>query len=249
MTENTNLVHGLLSRLSELGEVELIDKTRVENISFGEDTGKLDLRTWPVVEITGGRKLVARLLVGADGANSPVRTFAGIESRGWDYEQHGVVATVKLASGSTDGVEKTAYQRFLPTGPVALLPVSLGVSPISRSVWRLMIVGISQLPGDFATLVWSTTPKIAAKLKMLAPNDFTAMVNAAFRLSHVDIDYIKDLDEGIAGDVQWRESVSQFDYARVPGRIVGVQEKSVASFPLRMRHADSYIAERLALVG
>lgn len=75
------------------------------------------------------------------------------------------------------------------------------------------------------------------------------MVNAAFRLSHVDIDYIKDLGEGIAEEVQWRERVSQFDYSRVPARIIGVQDRSVASFPLRMRHADSYIAERVALVG
>lgn len=107
----------------------------------------------------------------------------------------------------------------------------------------------SQLPGDFATLVWSTTPQVAAKLKTLAPDEFSAMVNAAFRLSHVDIDYIKGLSEGIAGEVQWRERVSQFDYTRVPARVVGVQNKSVASFPLKMRHADSYIAERIALVG
>lgn len=97
--------------------------------------------------------------------------------------------------------------------------------------------------------MWSTTPQIAAKLKTLAPDDFSAMVNAAFRLSHVDIDYIKELSEGIVSEVQWRESVSQFDHARVPARIVGVQDKSVASFPLKMRHADSYIAERIALVG
>lgn len=246
MTENSNLVHGLLSRISELGGVEIIDKTRVESISFGEDNGELDLRTWPVVEITGGRKLVARLLVGADGANSPVRTFAGIESRGWDYERHGVVATVKLEEGSRVGVEKTAYQRFLPTGPVALLPVGLGSRILSNH--ELTELG-SQLPGDFATLVWSTTPQVAAKLKTLAPDEFSAMVNAAFRLSHVDIDYIKDLSEGITGEVQWREQVSQFDYTRVPARVVGVQDKSVASFPLKMRHADSYIAERIALVG
>lgn len=124
MTENANLVHGLLSRISELSGIDIIDRTRVEGISFGEDNGELDLRTWPVVAVTGGRKLVARLLIGADGANSPVRTFAGIESRGWDYGRHGVVATVNLAKGSGVGVEKTAYQRFLPAGPVALLPVS-----------------------------------------------------------------------------------------------------------------------------
>ncbi|CRK32939.1 hypothetical protein BN1723_019753, partial [Verticillium longisporum] len=56
---------------------------------------------------------------------------------------------------------KTAYQRFLPTGPVAMLP----------------------LPGKYSTLVWSTTPANAALLKSLAPKDFIALVNAAFRLS------------------------------------------------------------------
>lgn len=90
---------------------------------------------------------------------------------------------------------------------------------------------------------------MAAKLKTLAPDEFSAMVNAAFRLSHVDIEYIKGLNEGVAGEVQWRERVSQFDYTRVPARVIGVQDKSVASFPLKMRHADSYIAERIALVG
>ncbi|RPB00900.1 ubiquinone biosynthesis hydrox [Choiromyces venosus 120613-1] len=225
MTENVNLVHGLLSRLEELGGAELIDKTRVEGISFGEDHGSLDLRTWPIVQITGGRKLAARLLVGADGANSPVRTFAGIESRGWDYGRHGVVATVKIEDVSS--AERTAYQRFLPTGPIALLP----------------------LPGNFATLVWSTTPEIAAQLKEFSPVDFVAMVNSAFRLSNVDIEYMAKMDGGISEEYQWRQSVTPFDKAGVPGTILGVQEKSIASFPLKMRHADSYISERVALVG
>ncbi|KAG0636489.1 hypothetical protein HOY80DRAFT_355020 [Tuber brumale] len=225
MTENVNLVHGLLSRLEELGGAQLIDKTRVEGISFGEDHGTLDLRTWPVVQITGGRELAARLLVGADGANSPVRAFAGIESRGWDYGRHGVVATVKIED--MPDVERTAYQRFLPTGPVALLP----------------------LPGNFATLVWSTTPEIAAQLKKLSSVDFVAMVNSAFRLSHVDIAYMAKMDGGISEEYQWRQSVTPFDKTGVPSTILEVQEMSVASFPLKMRHADSYISERVALVG
>ncbi|CUS10157.1 unnamed protein product [Tuber aestivum] len=225
MTENVNLVHGLLSRLEELGGAQPIDNTRVEGISFGEDHGTLDLRTWPVVQITGGRKLAARLLVGADGANSPVRAFAGIESRGWDYGRHGVVATVEIEEIS--GAERTAYQRFLPTGPIALLP----------------------LPGNFATLVWSTTPEIAAQLKKLSSVDFVAMVNGAFRLSHVDIAYMAKMDAAISEEYQWRQSVTPFERAGVPSTILGVQENSISSFPLRMRHADSYISERVALVG
>lgn len=144
MTENVNLVHGLLSRLEELGGAQLIDKTRVEGISFGEDHGTLDLRTWPVVQITGGRKLAARLLVGADGANSPVRTFAGIESRGWDYGRHGVVATVKTED--MPSAERTAYQRFLPTGPIALLPVS---DTLYQNQEASMLIQCAAASGEF----------------------------------------------------------------------------------------------------
>ncbi|KAH0562544.1 hypothetical protein GP486_002775 [Trichoglossum hirsutum] len=124
MTENLNLTSALLTRLEELGGLTILDSTRVENIRLGQETETLDLSAWPVVELANGRRLAARLLVGADGANSPVRAFAGIESRGWDYERHGLVATVQLEGEGWGGAgEKIAYQRFLPTGPVALLPV------------------------------------------------------------------------------------------------------------------------------
>lgn len=127
MTENLNLTSGLLRRLDELGGVSIFDNARVESIGYGDEHEHFDLSSWPVVEMSGGKRLAARLLVGADGAESPVRTFAGIESRGWDYQSHGVVATVKLEGKEWGGdVEKVAYQRFLPTGPVALLPVRCG---------------------------------------------------------------------------------------------------------------------------
>jgi ubiquinone biosynthesis monooxygenase Coq6 len=129
MCENNNLVSSLLSRIKELGEgIDIMDKTRVEKISFGSDTDELDLRKWPVVTISSGRQLAARLLVGADGANSPVRTFAEIETRGWDYGRHGVVATLNLEYEQIG--EKTAFQRFLPTGPVAMLPVRPSSHPL-----------------------------------------------------------------------------------------------------------------------
>lgn len=125
MTENLNLTSALLARLDELGGYTCFDNSKLQDISYGEETESLDLSGWPVVEVSGGRKLAARLLVGADGANSPVRTFAGIESRGWDYGSHGLVATIELEGNGWGGErEKTAYQRFLPTGPAALLPVS-----------------------------------------------------------------------------------------------------------------------------
>ena len=231
MTENANLVRGLLERLSELGGCQMFDRTKVSHIALGPTpepaAQSLDLSSWPHLTLSSGQTLAARLLVGADGANSPVRTFAGICSRGWDYDRHGVVATLKLAQHP--GVPATAYQRFLPTGPIAMLP----------------------LPGGYATLVWSTTPAHAAHLKTLAPEDFLAMVNAAFRLMPVDIAYMHTIGQGQVDELEWRvKHTPQLEEGeRIPYWADEVQEGSLASFPLRMRHAETYATHRVALVG
>ncbi|KAM3505767.1 hypothetical protein MY10362_002740 [Beauveria mimosiformis] len=229
MTENLNTTSGLLKRLQELGGVTVLDKSRVEGITLGEESEDLDLRGWPVVHLAGGKALAARLLVGADGANSPVRAFAGIEARGWDYNRHGVVATLELEGEGWGGAHtKTAYQRFLPTGPVAMLP----------------------MPGRYATLVWSTTPDNAAVLKALPAQDFLALVNAAFRLPPVDVAYMHtQTSGGQQAELAWRTQHTPFDARAVPQAAVAVQDGSTASFPLKLRHADTYIGERVALVG
>lgn len=228
MTENLNLTSGLLKRLNELGGVDVFDNSRVDCIQFGQETEEMDLREWPVVQLSCGKSLAARLLVGADGINSPVRSFAGIESRGWDYGRHGVVATLELQGDGWGGeYNKIAYQRFLPTGPIAMLP----------------------MPGKFATLVWSTTPENAALLKQLSPGDFIAMVNSAFRLSPVDLKYMHTQKDGQAEELAWRTQHTAVNEETIPQIVVGVQEGSVASFPLKLRHADTYIGERVALVG
>lgn len=74
--------------------------------------------------------LQARVLVAADGVASPLRDMAGIRTRGRDYGQRAVVAHVTTDGGHAD----TAWQRFLPGGPIALLPLSDGRSSV---VWSL----------------------------------------------------------------------------------------------------------------
>ncbi|KAI9714995.1 MAG: putative ubiquinone biosynthesis monooxygenase [Chrysothrix sp. TS-e1954] len=229
MTENTNLTSALLRRLEELGKLQYFSKTRVESIELGEEGENYDMRSWPILQLSTGETLAARLLVGADGPNSAVRSFNGIESHGWDYERHGVVATLRL--DGSDMANKhgqiTAYQRFLPTGPVALLP----------------------LPNGFASLVWSTTPSHASRLKTLSSQDLVAMFNAAFRLSSVDLQYMHTVSDGQADELDWREQHTSYDRTLVPNRVTEVLEGTLASFPLRMRHADTYVGERVALAG
>ncbi|KAF2013345.1 ubiquinone biosynthesis monooxygenase COQ6 [Aaosphaeria arxii CBS 175.79] len=228
MIENVNTITTLLSRVEELGGVDIFSATKVDSIDLGKETEHADFSSWPILSLSNGKSLAARLLVGADGANSPVRTFAGIQSRGFDYNRHGVVATLKLSGPGWGGADhKIAYQRFLPSGPLAMLP----------------------LPGNMATLVWSTTPERAAKLKTLAPNDFVAMVNAGFRLSPTDLEYLHTVPSGQEDEVQWREKHTSTNERAIPVRAVDVQQGTVASFPLRMRHADTYTGERVALVG
>ncbi|CAG8436823.1 10400_t:CDS:2 [Funneliformis mosseae] len=233
--ENYNIQHAILKTLDkDKSIVDIFDNTKVQDITFDKDSGggQFDLSDWPSVELSDGRKLKARLLVGADGFNSPVRSFANIESLGWDYNSHAVVATLHVDPNIEN---KTAWQRFLPTGPIAMLPLQNG----------------------FSSMVWSTTPNLATKIKSISSKDFACLVNAAFQMRVADLEYFySQLGNNESVDLQsefeWRKSVqlkNSDPKEEFPPLVLGVQEKSRAGFPLRMRNAESYIKERVVLVG
>jgi 2-octaprenyl-6-methoxyphenol hydroxylase len=76
-----------------------------------------------VTTAAGAREVTsARLLVAADGAHSSVRAAAGIEAGVEDYDQVAIAAPV-ATDRPHDG---TAYERFTPSGPVAVLPLRGG---------------------------------------------------------------------------------------------------------------------------
>ncbi len=91
------------------------------------------------------------------------------------------------------------------------------------------------------------------RLKALSTEDFVAMVNAAFRLDVVDLNYMFTLDSGQLSELEWRESVQSRNKAGsvgdTPQRVASVQEGSISSFPLRLRHASTYTTNRVALIG
>ncbi len=80
------------------------------------------------VALDDGTRLRARLLVAADGAQSALRVRLGIATLHHDYDQRAIVAHVTTERAH----EHTAWQRFQPGGPLALLPLSDGRSSI---VW------------------------------------------------------------------------------------------------------------------
>ncbi|MFT5372601.1 MAG: 2-octaprenylphenol hydroxylase [Lysobacterales bacterium] len=83
-----------------------------------------------MLTLDSGLQIDADLLVGADGAASSVCRMSGIDQQIWDYNQQGVVCVVRK-SLPNPGV---AWQRFLPDGPIAFLPLPDGSSSV---VWTL----------------------------------------------------------------------------------------------------------------
>ncbi|MGB8633658.1 MAG: UbiH/UbiF/VisC/COQ6 family ubiquinone biosynthesis hydroxylase [Rhodanobacteraceae bacterium] len=121
IVENGLLVDRLWQALRDHG-VRCHCPARVESVSQRDDHVQLLL--------ADGTGLRAGLLVAADGARSPMRELAGIACRRRDYHQRGVVAHVR-ATRRHDG---SAWQRFLPHGPLAMLPLADGRCSI---VWTL----------------------------------------------------------------------------------------------------------------
>ncbi|MGQ0383103.1 MAG: 2-octaprenyl-6-methoxyphenyl hydroxylase [Gammaproteobacteria bacterium] len=88
----------------------------------------------------GGGEVRARLVVAADGAQSAVRRALGIEASVSDYGQHAVIAHVD----SERFHDFTAYERFTPQGPVAVLPIGEGRCAL---VWTLVPEEVQRVLG------------------------------------------------------------------------------------------------------
>lgn len=108
------LGNALLRRLDVCRELERVAPAKAIAIDVGADAVDVDLRSGDTT-----RRLRARLLVGADGTESFVRSALGIDASRRDYAQSAFVTTLTTEK-SLDG---TAYERFTDYGPVALLPL------------------------------------------------------------------------------------------------------------------------------
>lgn len=107
------------------------------------------------VALTDGGRVRARLLIGADGANSQVRVAAGIEQLRVPYRQNAIVCNVSFA----DAHGGVARQRFLAAGPLAALPLAA--------------------PRECA-IVWSCSDERAAALLSSDDTQFAAALRESF---------------------------------------------------------------------
>lgn len=104
--------------------------------------------------LSDGRRLAARLLIGADGRGSGTATRAGIRRQGWDYGQTALVASIDHALPH----QGIAHQYFMATGPLAILP----------------------LPGNRSNIVWSETTANAQAIAALDDAAFLSVLRPRF---------------------------------------------------------------------
>ncbi len=113
----------------------------------------LDVGAEYVAVKTNSGTLSARLVIGADGAQSAVRDAVGLTVESSDYRQTAIVASVAT---QTDH-DRTAWQRFMRNGTLAFLPLADGTSSI----------------------VWSADDELAALLLAATPDEFATELDRA----------------------------------------------------------------------
>jgi 2-octaprenyl-6-methoxyphenol hydroxylase len=139
----------LWRRLSEENAITVLAPAKVRAMHLQQHGQKLEC------ELNGETRIVeAKLAVAADGARSTLRQSAGIGSSSWDYEQVALVSNVF----SQHFHDYVAYERFTPSGPLALLPLTEGRSG----------------------LVWTVKPEVANAMAQLPDAEFLARLQDAF---------------------------------------------------------------------
>ncbi|WP_075221975.1 FAD-dependent monooxygenase [Acuticoccus yangtzensis] len=147
MVPNETLFRALKARCAALGIEE-----HAETVTFYDEDAQ-----GVVVELSGGGRITADVLIAADGRHSKVRQIAGIGVVEKDYGQCGIAGTVSHEL-EHNGI---ATQHFLPAGPFAMLP----------------------LTGRRSSIVWTERPEFAADIARMDPMLAGFEVERVFGLS------------------------------------------------------------------
>jgi 2-octaprenyl-6-methoxyphenol hydroxylase len=120
MLEDRFLRQCLIQKIRENNLIDLFEQRKIIKID--------DLNKQKQLTLDNSSKMKASLIVASDGINSPTAKVFGIKKAGWKYKQRGLVCAVNHSCSSNN----TAYQYFLPEGPLAILPIKNNTASI---VW------------------------------------------------------------------------------------------------------------------
>ncbi len=146
MIENRLLRVALYQTLAGIDGVTVLAPVLLEALEFG--ARRVEAR------LADGRRVVARLAVGADGRRSSLRQWAGIGALEWAYRQTSIVSTV----AHTRPHFGVAHQHFLPGGPFAMLPMT----------------------GRRSAVVWTESDRLAPHMLALGTAEFGAEIAHRF---------------------------------------------------------------------
>ncbi|CAH8639079.1 unnamed protein product [Schistosoma intercalatum] len=240
IVENDLVIESLRNYLesnNNSSNVTILYETQAENIQLPSSDHPEHLVRVDVQQRTQDKRETVEtdLLIGADGFNSLVRRTANIHTIGWNHNQKAIVATLKLEQANNESI---AWQRFLPTGPVALLPLSK----------------------EYSSLVWSTSSYEADRIVNLKdldfiqelndcltkPNESTSQIGALFNKMGQCFASVVDY---FGNKIKSTDNESESSSFSTP-TVLSIQPNTKrACFPLGFQHATFYSAPRVALVG
>ncbi|BAY14323.1 UbiH/UbiF/VisC/COQ6 family ubiquinone biosynthesis hydroxylase [Anabaenopsis circularis NIES-21] len=149
VAEHQALLQPLQEFVQKCPNVNYLCPAEVVNTQHQQDIVAIDIKISEQIYTVR-----SKLLVAADGSRSPIRQAAGIKTHGWKYWQSCIVAFVKPEKPHND----TAYERFWPSGPFAILP----------------------LPGNRCRIVWTAPHEEAKALCALDDQQFLAELSRRY---------------------------------------------------------------------
>ena len=146
----------LQNELARVDNIEVFYGFLAKSVSFDDNNAKLE---------SDDSVLTSQLIVAADGNRSWVRQQAKIFAPQQDYMQRGLVAKISTSLSHGD----TAWQRFLSTGPLAVLPLAKNQSSIVWSADNKRADELMALPEPlFADAVADALEERLGKVSLLS---------------------------------------------------------------------------------
>jgi 2-octaprenyl-6-methoxyphenol hydroxylase len=149
VAEHQALLEPLQEFVQNCPKVTYLCPAEVVSTTYHQDAATIEIKIAEQL-----RTVRSKLVVAADGSRSPIRQAAGIKTHGWKYWQSCIVAFVKPEKPHNN----TAYERFWPSGPFAILP----------------------LPGNRCRIVWTAPHEEAKALCALNDEQFLQELTKRF---------------------------------------------------------------------